>query len=163
MKTNPTIEKLNAFELPSWNEIPAVGLYLDQVTKYLNSYLEDYDMGVTPSMISNYVKLKIISREGKKIYGRERIAALFFVAVSKTVLSMDQIRQCLLMQESACTTEEGYSAFRTELKERLAAIETGKKSEEPRSEAKEMLEKVTSVIAYKMYLDVYFDLHKASE
>lgn len=163
MKTTPTIEKLNAFELPAWNEIPAVGLYLDQVTKYLNGYLEDYDMGVTPSMISNYVKLKIISREGKKIYGRERVAALFFVAVSKTVLSMDQIRQCLLMQEAVCTMEEGYTAFRKELKERLINMEKGKKNENPRSEAKEMLEKVTSAIAYKMYLNVYFDQQKAPE
>ena len=77
MKNDPTMEKLKEFDLPVWNEIPGVGLYLDQVTKYINEYLEDYDMGVTPSMISNYVKLKIISREGKKIYSRERIAARF--------------------------------------------------------------------------------------
>lgn len=157
MKNDPTMEKLKEFDLPVWNEIPGVGLYLDQVTKYINEYLEDYDMGVTPSMISNYVKLKIISREGKKIYSRERIAALFFVAVSKTVLSMDQIRKCLIMQENTCSMEKGYTAFRKELKERLETINKNAHTSEGRSEAEEMMKKVISAIAYKMYLNVYFD------
>lgn len=157
------MEKLKAFDLPIWNEIPGVGLYLDQVTKYINEYLEDYDMGVTPSMISNYVKLKIISREGKKIYSRERIAALFFVAVSKTVLSMDQIRQCLLMQEKACSMEDGYTAFRKELKERLETINKNTHASEGKSEAEEMMKKVISAIAYKMYLNVYFKEQTSGE
>ena len=52
MKNNQVTEELKSFQLPAWNEIPDVGLYLDQVTKYINSYLGDYEMGVTPSMIS---------------------------------------------------------------------------------------------------------------
>lgn len=157
MKHDDAYELLTAFDLPSWNEIPDVGLYLDQVTKYINGYLADYDLGVTPSMISNYVKLKIISREGKKIYGRERIAALFFVAVSKTILSMDQIRECLLMQEAVCSVEQGYTSFKRELKEHLQNYERGnRKSAADEDDAKEMLRKVTAAIAYKMYLDTYF-------
>ena len=100
-------DQLTTFELPAWNEIPDVGLYLEQVTKYLNTYLEPFDMGVTSSMISNYVKLKIISREGRKIYNRERIASLFFVAVAKTVLSMDQIR-VLRLEEAEHAVDEDF-------------------------------------------------------
>ena len=42
------------FTLPDYDQIPNVGLYLEQVTKYLNEYLEP--LGCTPltgSMISN--------------------------------------------------------------------------------------------------------------
>ena len=158
MKNDAVYDTLTAFALPAWNEIPDVGLYLDQVTKYLNGYLDAYELGVTPSMISNYVKLKIISREGKKIYSRERIAALFFVAVSKTVLSMDQIRECLLMREATCSAEQGYTSFVRELKDRLANYERYTPPKEPDTEGREMLRKVTAAIAYKMYLDTYFRL-----
>lgn len=164
MKKDYAYESLKQFSLPAWNEIPDVGLYLDQVTKYINSYLEAYELGVTPSMISNYVKLKIISREGKKVYGRERIAALFFVAISKTVLSMDQIRQCLRMREAVCSAEQGYSSFVRRLTERLVNFE---ESDQERyssdNEAGEMLRKVTAAIAYKMYLDTYFRSELAKE
>ena len=45
------------FSLPKYNEIPDVGLYLDQVVKYINSFFESYeDLVVTPSMLTNYVK-----------------------------------------------------------------------------------------------------------
>jgi len=143
-----------SFTLPSWNEIPDVGLYLDQVTKYLNGFLKPFGMDVTPSMISNYVKLKIIPREGKKIYSRERIAALIFVAVSKTVLSMDQIRTCLTIREEICTPEKGYSSF-----VRFLDAALGEDSSEPDDtgeEARALLHTIAVAIAHKIRLDVYF-------
>ena len=56
-------EALKRFTLPTYHEIPDVGLYLDQVAKYMNSFMIDFpEMNVTPSMISNYAKQKLIDR-----------------------------------------------------------------------------------------------------
>ena len=54
------------FRLPRYNEIPNVGLYLDQVTKYIDDYLSPIAPSLTSSMISNYVKKKIIENPIKK-------------------------------------------------------------------------------------------------
>ena len=91
--------------LPEYDQIPNVGLYLEQVTKYVNEYLEP--MGCAPltgSMISNYVKKDLLRNPIKKQYDREHIARLLLIAVSKTVLSLEDIarlldsHQCCLIQ-----------------------------------------------------------------
>ena len=97
------------FTLPDYDQIPNVGLYLEQVTKYLNEYLEP--LGCTPltgSMISNYVKKGLVKNPVKKQYDREHIARLLVVAVSKTVLSLEEIQQLL---EGHPEGQEGYEAF----------------------------------------------------
>ncbi len=156
MKTEDVNQTAAQFALPSWNEIPDVGLYLDQVTKYLNGFLKPFGMEVTPSMISNYVKLKIIPREGRKIYSRERIAALLFVAVTKTVLSMDQIRTCLAIRERVCSPEKGYVSFVSFLNEALKEDKERVSSLSADTQERALLRTIAVAIAHKIRLDVYF-------
>ena len=73
--------------LPLYENIPDVGLYLDQITKYINYYLEK-DNQLTGSMITNYVKLKIVPKGIKKTYSRKHIAQFMLIACFKYVLSM---------------------------------------------------------------------------
>ena len=57
------------FRLPRYQEIPNMGLYLEQATKYVCEYLEPLgDYTLTPSMISNYVKKGLIANPIKKQY-----------------------------------------------------------------------------------------------
>ena len=80
-------EQLKEFRLPTYKEIPSVGLYLDQVSKYINDSLAVIpECTVTNSMISNYVKKKLVPNPVKKQYGRDQIAYLIFIALSKRVL-----------------------------------------------------------------------------
>lgn len=52
---------LSSYSLPSFKEIPDVGLYLNQCATYINRLFEDiYGISITESMISNYVKKKLI-------------------------------------------------------------------------------------------------------
>ena len=70
-------DALKNFAMPDYDQIPDVGLYLDQVARFINSFLGDFpEMQVTPSMISNYAKQKLIDRVNKKTYTRDQIAAL---------------------------------------------------------------------------------------
>ena len=86
-------DSLRDFHLPSYREIPDVGLYLDQTVKYVNRYLAPLGcMEITSSMVSNYVKKGLVENPVKKQYNREQIAYLFFIAVAKNVLSMEDIR-----------------------------------------------------------------------
>ena len=100
-------------KLPGYNEIPDVGLYSEQVSKYLNSFLED-DLQLTGTMITNYVKLKIVPKAIKKAYSREQIALFFLVAITKSVLSMDQIRKVFALRND---TRRLYEDFAKGIKE----------------------------------------------
>ncbi|MEE1411814.1 MAG: DUF1836 domain-containing protein, partial [Bulleidia sp.] len=96
MKNIQNIQALQDFHLPAYAEIPDVGLYLEQVVKYINSFFTDFEeMNITSSMVSNYVKSKLVSSPHKKMYSRDQIATLFFIAIAKNVLSMEYIRICL--------------------------------------------------------------------
>ena len=51
------LSSLSSYSLPSFREIPDVGLYLNQCATYINRVFEDIDgISITESMISNYVK-----------------------------------------------------------------------------------------------------------
>lgn len=111
-----TKEKLTAsladFRLPRYHEIPNVGLYLDQVSKYISEYLAPLgDYGLTNSMISNYVKKGLIANPVKKQYNREQIAYLFFIAVAKTVLSLDALTGFIQLQKRTYPLEVAYDFF----------------------------------------------------
>ena len=94
--------------LPLYENIPDVGLYLDQITKYINYYLEK-DNQLTGSMITNYVKLKIVPKGIKKAYSRKHIAQFMLIACFKYVLSMEQIKK--VFDTSNKNIEEMYKCF----------------------------------------------------
>ena len=82
--------------LPAYQEIPDVGLFLEQTSKYVSGCLsEEAGIVLTPSMISNYVKQKLLAHPVKKQYSREQIAELLVISLFKTVLSLEEIRTLL--------------------------------------------------------------------
>ena len=100
------------FRLPRYNEIPNVGLYLEQATKYVCEYLAPLgEYTLTPSMISNYVKKGLISNPVKKQYSRDHIAYLFFIAVAKSVLSLDALTGFIKLQQQTYTLPKAYDYF----------------------------------------------------
>ena len=100
------------FRLPRYNEIPNVGLYLEQATKYIGEYLAPLgEYTLTPSMISNYVKKGLIANPVKKQYGREQIAYLFFIAMAKSVLSLDALTGFIKVQQNSYPLPKAYDYF----------------------------------------------------
>ena len=76
-----------AFRLPRYAQIPEVGLYLEQVVRYVNAYLAPLgEPELSPSMVSNYVKKGYINNPVRKQYSAEQIAYLLFIAVAKSAL-----------------------------------------------------------------------------
>ena len=108
------------FRFPRYNEIPNVGLYLEQATKYVCEYLAPLgEYTLTPSMISNYVKKGLIANPVKKQYGREQIAYLFFIAIAKSVLSLDALTGFIKVQQSSYTLPKAYDYFCEQFEELL--------------------------------------------
>lgn len=104
------------FALPRYEELPQVGLYLDQTVQYVNGFFTAFPgVELTLSMVSNYVKKGVLDHPIKKRYTREQIAALIYIVVVKTVLSLENIDTLLKMQREHCAASTAYNSFCTEL------------------------------------------------
>ena len=113
-------QTIQGFRLPRYHEIPDVGLYLDQATKYVGEYLAPLgEYTLTPSMISNYVKKGLVASPVKKQYGREQIAYLFFIAVAKSVLSLDALSAFIKLQQKTYDLPKAYDYFAEEMENLL--------------------------------------------
>ena len=111
---------LQDFHLPRYQEIPDVGLYLEQTTKYIAGHLAPLQEGrITSSMISNYVKKGLIDSPAKKRYSRDQIAYLFFIAVAKNVLSLDALHGFIQLQQQTYGLKKAYDYFCEELENLL--------------------------------------------
>ena len=152
------------FRLPRYQEIPTVGLYLEQTTKYISQYLDPLEENcLTNSMIANYVKRKLIANPVKKQYSREQIAYLFFIAVAKNVLSLDSLERFIRVQERTYSLDQAYDYFCDELENILAFVFGLKSSPDDvgvtRTDEKMMLRSTIIAFSHKIYLEKFFQLN----
>ena len=155
------------FSLPRYNDIPNVGLYLEQVVKYISEYLSPLgSFSLTGSMVSNYVKKGLVENPVKKQYDRKQIASLIFIAVPKNVLSMDDILLLFKMQEKTYEPKRAYDYFCNELENVLGYVFGLKGIETIGSDSndtKTMLRNTIIAVAYKVYLDKYLAVLHSEE
>lgn len=99
-------------DIPAWESLPDIGLYMDQVITYLERILGQGE-AATPSMVNNYVKAGILPRaEGKK-YGPEHLAILIVAFALKRVLSMQDIRKVVEGGGGEGSVRSLYEEFRS--------------------------------------------------
>jgi len=158
---NAIVESVRYFHLPSYESIPDVGLYLEQVTRYIAEYLAPLEnITITNSMVGNYVKKGLIESPVKKLYTREQIAYLMFIAVAKTVLSLEDIQLLIRLKKQSYDSKTAYEYFCQEfinvlhvvfgLKENLEEVGVDNTDE------KTMLRNTIITVAHKVYLDKFF-------
>ena len=142
-------QSVQDFRLPRYQEIPDVGLYLEQATKYICRYLSPIlETLLTASMISNYVKRGLLSSPVKKQYDREHLAWLLIIAVAKTVLSLEEVQQ-LLEQQKAQPVQQVYDSFCHMLPETLTAVFA-------REQSCSLLQDTVTAVAHRLYLETRF-------
>ena len=150
--------QIRDFRLPRYHEIPNVGLYLDQVAKYISEYLAPLgESPLTPSMISNYVKKHLIESPVKKQYSRDQIAYLFFIAVAKSILSLVALGNFIQVQKQSyplpvaydyfCRQLEGMLQFTFELTDTMDVVG------EDVSDEKRLFFSCIAAVAQKIYLE----------
>ena len=113
-------ESIRSFRLPRYNEIPNVGLYLEQTTKYINGYLKPLGcLEITSSMVSNYVKKGLIPKPIKKQYYAEHISYLFFIVIAKNLVAIENIGLLIDIQHNSYTLPVAYDFMCAELENAL--------------------------------------------
>lgn len=145
------------FKLPSYEEIPDVGLYLEQTAQYVADRLAPLQsISITSSMISNYVKQGLIENPVKKLYHRDQIAYLFFIAAAKSVLSLEEIQVLIRLQKQTYDTQTSYRYFSQEFENILFYIfgikDTLDQVGVEHSDEKIMLRNTIITVAHKVYL-----------
>ena len=109
-------ETAEKFRLPRWEQIPALGLYMDQVITVIDQALSPLigfgeEATITPSMINNYVKLGIVRKPDKKKYSREHIASLIVITILKQSASIGDIRLGIDTALKNGDTQSSYDSF----------------------------------------------------
>ena len=160
--TNEMLEKVRGelaeFHLPRYKEITDVGLYLEQTVKLVNTALNPLgEPSLTTSMVSNYVKQKLLANPIKKQYYVDHIATVFIIAVLKVAVALDDIRPALVELQGRGDMHSTYDAFCCEFEGWLAAVFFGQ--EEPRGES-ELLSVMLPAVTRKIYLDRYLTAYK---
>ena len=112
------------FHCPRWNELPTLPLYMDQVVFVLEETFAPLGGGteqaLTPAMINNYVKKKILPPPVKKKYSRDHLALLVFLGVMKRTLSMAEVSGLWQLLAAAFGAEAAYDTFSERLEQAMS-------------------------------------------
>lgn len=108
-------EEINLSQLPDWEDLPDLDLYLDQVLYYVNKVsqtpLNRDSKGLTSSMVNNYVKNKHIEKPIKKKYHKQHLARLIAITFLKNVFSLQEINAALTVLRQQYGSKELYQFF----------------------------------------------------
>lgn len=107
---------MERFELPEWDALPQLELYMDQVIILLKQYLaplyrNEEDKAITASIINNYVRMKVMPPPVKKKYSRVHIACLIVICALKQSLSISCIQRILPADHSEDGVRKLYDDF----------------------------------------------------
>lgn len=103
-----------SYTLPRYNELPDIGLYMDQVIVLADRFLTPIFGGepvLTASMVNNYVKQKLLAPPCKKRYSREHVARLLVICVLKQVLSIPEISHLMTVMFTGVDFPEAYDEW----------------------------------------------------
>lgn len=110
------LDKLGKFDLPDWENLPELDLYMDQVILLLKRYLSPLDVSgeekaITASIINNYVRMKVMPPPVKKRYSRVHLAYLVIICTLKQSLSISCIQRMLPEDHSEAAARALYADF----------------------------------------------------
>lgn len=82
------------------SDIPNIDLYMDQVTTFMDEYLEsskrfDSDKLLTKTMINNYTKNGLLPPPEKKKYTKDHMFLLVFIYYLKSFLSIRDVKKII--------------------------------------------------------------------
>jgi len=149
------------YRCPRWNDWPDLGLYMDQVTRLLEEHVAgfspaDQKKTVTPMMINNYVKRKIVMPSKNKLYNRKHLAHLYILFLLKPVLSLSEICESLAQLTENRAFAEVYDCFCDEIELALAtAFDKGGVQSGKNVEAAEIINAISLAFAYSMLAKLY--------
>ena len=151
-------ESVQNFHLPKYSQLPDMGLYLEQTTRYINQCLAPLCCPpVTSSMIRNYVKMGLVHNPIRKQYFADQICHLIAITILKTVIPLEHISLLFARQQLVYTDPVAYDYFCLELENilyyRFGLKEAMDDIGETASVEKEMLRSAIVAVSHVIFLN----------
>lgn len=106
------LELVRLIELPHWDDLPNFDLYMDQVVALMTEYTGPLGLeAVTPAMVNNYVKNKVIVSPTKKKYQVMQIADILLITLLKQSFSIQEIRSGIDRVTASEYPKQAYDRF----------------------------------------------------
>ena len=101
------------FSLPTWEELPSIPLYMDQVVIFLGHCLAPHleEKPLNASTINNYVRTRMMPSPVKKKYFRLHLAYLIMICTLRHGLSMTSLQRMLPLTLSESAFRELYNQY----------------------------------------------------
>lgn len=125
--------RLDLKALPTWDQLPDIELYMDQVVSFMTRYFGpsgDGTKSITPSMVNNYVKIGLLPAPAKKRYTREHLAFLAIICTLKPVMPLASIEALLRRELNERPVEALYEVFRDTAQKTTRTAEDAFRNEE---------------------------------
>lgn len=110
---------LDNYQLPRWEDIPDIGLYMEQVLTLLKQYLDFLppdlkdEQFITAATINNYVNKKYMPKPYNKRYYRIHIAYMIMICTLKHCLSISMLQKIIPMDIEEDKVKAIYAAYAT--------------------------------------------------
>lgn len=159
------IKDILDFHCPRYSELPTIALYKDQVILYIEETLKPLNLNpteklLTPTMLNNYVKQKVVSPPVNRRYNEKHLAYLIVVCLLKQVYSLTEICELIKYQIGSFPTEEAYDLFCEQLEGALKYVFSNREITYSSLDQKATLEKeiaqsVVVSLANKLFIQKY--------
>ena len=157
-------EKFSAHTLPRWEDLPEIDLYMDQVIaltrKYLSIFEEEGEKMLTPAMVNNYVKSKIVDAPVNKKYPRLSVAMLVVVCILKNCYATEEIGKLIRLGISLQDTQITYNRFCEAIENAVRLVFDGeihvREEALPGRDNKYLMENFALSFASKLYVQCMF-------
>ena len=158
-------KEILGFHCPRFNELPTIPLYKDQVISYVEEVLRPLNLNpneklLTPTMLNNYVKQRVVTPPVGRRYTERHLAYLIVVCLFKQVYSLTEICEMIQIQRDLYSTEQAYNYFCVELEKALQFVFSARESIEPNSATTvtfetEVLRSAVMSVAHKLFIQKY--------
>lgn len=159
------IKDILDFHCPRYSELPKIELYKDQVINYIEETLKPLNLNpseklLTPTMLNNYVKQKVVSPPVNRRYNEKHLAYLIVVCLLKQVYSLTEICELIRHQIGSCPTDVAYDLFCFYLESTLKYVFSDRENVESEIDQKVTLEReiaqsVVVSLANKLFIQKY--------
>lgn len=118
--TTNAIDELLSFRFPRYEELPNMGLYLEQALEIINEALKPIlTEPLTKPMMKNYVKNGVVPAPVNKRYYREHICYATIMALFKAVYTVEDVAGLYRVQQKTYPLDVAYNFACTEFENAL--------------------------------------------
>lgn len=120
------LENLQSQQIPTWDALPDLDLYMDQVVTEVNKiFTPILQTTITKAMINSYVKNNMVQRPIKKKYQRQQLVEIILISIMKVVFPLDTVKKGVAKQLDTDKehTQLAYDNFVERFNQALAGID----------------------------------------